>query len=130
MIIGILLLGFYSIFTSSSNEYEQCLEELSSKNLVAGTDYVSGEILVGFTKNVSQAEANEILQSEGLHTKDNDTYDIFSPIGVFVVTVEEGKEFEWICKLQENPTINYADIKKTETSGGVQIINRIGTQFS
>jgi len=111
LIILVLILGIY-FFTSSSN-LNKCVKELNSKNLKAGIDYVPGEILVGFNETVTVEQAIELLKSKSL--KVDESYEFFDELGFLVVKVEEGKEFEWICELQKNTQVQYAEINGITT---------------
>ncbi len=83
-----------------------CIEGWNIKNFVPDEDYAMGEILIGFGENVDEANARAIIESYGLTVKEviNLSFEILITVGV-----EPNTEFEWICTLEEDDRIEYAE---------------------
>ena len=105
IIILAICLVIKPIKVGFNTNMQECIEGLESMNLEPEIDYVPGEMLVLFYEGVSNQSATDIL--EGFNVKIIKSYSI---INSFLVEVDEGKEFEWICKLQEDPNVESAEL--------------------
>jgi len=76
-----------------------------NKPPVAGENYVIGEILLGFGENINKNTALNFITENGLSVKN----DLWS-LKAFLVEVPEGSEISWICKLQNNEIVRYAEL--------------------
>ncbi len=99
---------------TNSNNYglspftQACINKLNTdiKDRKKGQEFVSGDVIVGFIKGVTEKEALEIIQKYNLKIK------LYSPNPEQwgVVNVPKGKEIEWICKFEENKDIQFAEL--------------------
>jgi len=82
---------------------------LESKDNVKSNEYVSGEVIVGFTDEIDVDE---------LQLKDNDPVlgckiiQIIKSINVVVVKVEQGKEDLFISRYQKSSLVKYAELNE------------------
>ena len=84
-----------------SPSIQSCMDEWEAKNLEIAT----GGILIQFEDNVSESEAKSIIDSYDLNLLES----FYPSTKIALVKVPEGKEFEWICSLQEDSRIKYAN---------------------
>lgn len=71
------------------------------------SDFRKGEILVGFNKDVTLSEAQKVIQDSSLEIKDTDS---FNYLQLLSVKVPQGEESKWICMLQKNQLVKYAEL--------------------
>jgi hypothetical protein len=69
-------------------------------------DYEPGELLVSFNDEITQEEAEELLNTYNDIEIDN----AFGNRASYVVKVEEGTEGEWICTLQQEAIIKHVEV--------------------
>ncbi len=93
----------------------ECMVKLAAKNLKPNIDYGAGRVIVGFKDGATITNAKDILAKYSLESNINlyetkpDMY-IWSQTPFLVVSVQAGKEFEWICRLQADIDIKYAEL--------------------
>jgi hypothetical protein len=112
----LFILGFAFLFSlmavSAQSLVELCMEGLNST--YAEADYVPGHVLVGFLENVSEQRAEEILTSNNLSWDPNFTSS--SEGFSYLLSVDNGTEFEWVCTLLANDLVKYAEVDTIVTN--------------
>lgn len=116
VIIAVVLIlvstGIYLFYQKQRPEKQvtltqkKCVNEWLNKNLKADSDYRSGMITVGFKEGSIKEDNQKIIASYG---------DDLKPTGwsygkAVSIEVPKGHEFEWVCKLQENPNLRYVEL--------------------
>jgi hypothetical protein len=86
-----------------------CITELKAEN-PNPSDYGAGHVVVGFKEGTTSTEARQILGKYGLNnlTLYEESFSVGNPFAV--AHVESSKEFEWICKLQQDSNVKYAEL--------------------
>lgn len=85
------------------DEASSCVTDKVNKNK---TDYAKGEILAGF-RTSSLEESKKLVVSYGLN------YEVMyssEALNVLNIKVVPGEEFKWMCILEKNPDIKYAEL--------------------
>jgi len=108
MIVSILIVGGCVGEKEESPLVQSCIDVWDSQNLDLGHDFTSGDVFVGFNKEITEEEAMELFDSYELKfiSEFPKTY----PSKIGLVRVPTGSEFEWICILEVDPKIKYADL--------------------
>jgi len=100
----ILIIGSVLILSACS-PLSSCIKGLESRGLEAGEDYAPGEIIVSFEDGTTNDEINKIIGSYEL-----EIIQIQKSSPVALVKVPQGSEYKWICKLEKNQNLRYAEI--------------------
>jgi len=109
VLLFIILVGFYITYNlETSASIEACINEWKSKNLTSGLDFAPGDITVSFRSGVTKDDALNVMNSYGL--KPNTGLQKVLDSYQADITVPMGLEFEWLCTLQKNPKVKYAEL--------------------
>lgn len=82
-----------------------CISEQEKSVSEHKTNYAKGQLIVSFT-TADEEQAKSIVKSYGLDIfKESPSYN-----GWLLVKVPELKEFEWICRLEKDTNIKYAEL--------------------
>jgi hypothetical protein len=86
---------------------EVCISE--KVRLYEQSDHEKGSLLVSFEGDMSLDDASVILSARGLtYDQRDDLEEVFLDNPWLEVSVPEGEEFLWICRLEEHPSIRGA----------------------
>jgi hypothetical protein len=90
-------------------EMDQCVEAKIAEVKKKGTDYKKDSLLVSFKKEVSLAEAKNLISSYSLsYGGDTEEENSFNSNHWLTVTVPKEQQFTWVCVLEKNSSIRLA----------------------
>jgi hypothetical protein len=97
-LVFIVVLG-YDFYDRIPDVNQDCLEYMHSNYF----NYIPGEIVIVWNINITEEEANSILNSYGLQISE------FSYLTT-IVSVQEGTELEWVCVFKKYEYPNVEDV--------------------
>jgi len=125
ILTSIVAVSFLALGTASfaeepkqtiNKDYTRCIEKYNDLipseepgKIDSKADYVSGEFLLGFDKDVTREEANKFIESYDI----NDEIELVEHNEIYTkVKVPKGKEVEYLCMFQsmkDDTIVKYAE---------------------
>lgn len=109
IIIAIIIGG--AIWISRGLEVDKassiCIENESKKIAQNNIKFAQGSLLVSYENKEDSNEIKKLISLYGLKIKTD-----YTSLPLLEIEVPRGEELKWICLLEENPIIKYAELNR------------------